>query len=341
MTPREMIKVELTKKERMSVLKDFHRLGGVFVLFTGGEPYLINDLHELAEYAHELGLITSVTTNFSVPQDKDFPRMLEVFDYIGISIDSPNPEIYKEQRGVDWQNSRIVGEENTIGNKVRRLMKVAAEIKSPSSIVCMVTVTAQNVYQTARIIEYAMEDLRMDCISFEIEQIIESWQEFAPDGRRLKLSGEELESFAKIAQKYKSKYPINNSHWYLRSLRNLNYHCHPSQTIHLDPYGNILGSCLALCDEKNDLIQIGSPSGANGKRKFNVREYGGLKAAYEDLKLQKLYDEYDKCNKCVLQCVAETGKAYDDFAFVVNEVFLGKGLPMLQRIKQRNKSIIS
>lgn len=104
----------------------------------------------------------------------------------------------------------------------------------------------------------------------------------------------------------------------------MNYHCYPSQTIHLDPYRNILGPCLALCDEKNDLIQIGSHSGANGKRKFNVSEYGGLKAAYEDLKLQKLYDEYDKCNKCVLQCVAETGKAYDDFAFGLTKSFSAK-----------------
>jgi len=39
-----------------------------------------------------------------------------------------------------------------------------------------------------------------------------------------------------------------------------------------------------------------------------------------------------------LQWVGATGKAYDDFGFVVNEIFLGKGLPMMQRIQRRNKS---
>jgi len=63
------------------------------VTFAGGEPMLYKDLDKLIIFAKKIGLTTSIITNGSLITDKWLQKMRLWLDWIGISIDSINPQI--------------------------------------------------------------------------------------------------------------------------------------------------------------------------------------------------------------------------------------------------------
>lgn len=54
---------ELTTREVKSVLDQARRLGVLQVAFSGGEPLLREDIVELVRHAHDIGLLTRISTN--------------------------------------------------------------------------------------------------------------------------------------------------------------------------------------------------------------------------------------------------------------------------------------
>lgn len=61
------------------------------ITFAGGEPMLYKHLDECIIYAHSLGMVTSIITNGSLITDQWLWDMRKKLDWIGLSIDSLNP----------------------------------------------------------------------------------------------------------------------------------------------------------------------------------------------------------------------------------------------------------
>jgi radical SAM protein with 4Fe4S-binding SPASM domain len=93
---------ELTTEQCKAVLDDLADFKVPAVLFSGGEPLVRKDLFELAEYARNRGLHVVLSTNGTLIDRKTAKRFVELkFAYIGISLDSANPAIHDQFRGVE------------------------------------------------------------------------------------------------------------------------------------------------------------------------------------------------------------------------------------------------
>jgi radical S-adenosyl methionine domain-containing protein 2 len=77
------------------IIKQLYNFGFAKINFVGGEPLLVNNLHELVRYAKELGFYTSVVTNGSLLTDNFLRKTHLYLDMIGLSIDSLNMNVNK------------------------------------------------------------------------------------------------------------------------------------------------------------------------------------------------------------------------------------------------------
>ncbi len=75
---------ELTKE----LLKDLHRLGTERIRFTGGgEPFMHPNLMDLMAYVKSLGMICSLTTNFTLMDQERVDRIIELgVDEVAVSL---------------------------------------------------------------------------------------------------------------------------------------------------------------------------------------------------------------------------------------------------------------
>jgi MoaA/NifB/PqqE/SkfB family radical SAM enzyme len=90
---------ELSKVEIISLLDDIKRMGGTEVCFSGGEPLLRNDIMQLVNYAHQIGLVARLITNGILLTDGIVKDLKQAgLSWCSISIDSPKPEIHDEFR---------------------------------------------------------------------------------------------------------------------------------------------------------------------------------------------------------------------------------------------------
>ncbi|MFN7066061.1 MAG: radical SAM protein [Aquificaceae bacterium] len=88
---------ELSQEEALKVLRKLPYIGVKFVILSGGEPLLREDIFTIAKALKEEGIRTYLSTNGLLV--KDFIREIkEHFDYIGISIDG-EPEVHDRFRG--------------------------------------------------------------------------------------------------------------------------------------------------------------------------------------------------------------------------------------------------
>jgi len=79
---------ELTTQEGKALLRDLAQFQVPAVLFSGGEPLLRRDLFELVEYAVNLGLRPTLSTNGTLIDLPTARRIRQAgFTYVGISLD--------------------------------------------------------------------------------------------------------------------------------------------------------------------------------------------------------------------------------------------------------------
>ncbi|KUG06658.1 radical SAM protein [Solirubrum puertoriconensis] len=80
-------------------LRDLKRMGVRVIDFTGGEPLLHRQLPEFLQLAHDLGFITTVTTN-GLLYPKFAERLRGKVDMLHFSLDSSEKEQHDRGRGV-------------------------------------------------------------------------------------------------------------------------------------------------------------------------------------------------------------------------------------------------
>ncbi len=89
----------LTTEAIMETLPKLKANGVKFIIFSGGEPLTRKDIYDIAARCRELGIVTYLSTNGLYVKTSNAERILDVFDYIGISIDG-SPEVHDAFRGL-------------------------------------------------------------------------------------------------------------------------------------------------------------------------------------------------------------------------------------------------
>ena len=79
---------ELTTQEAEAFIDDLAEMGAPVLLFSGGEPFMREDLFELGAYAVSKGIRAVISTNGTLITDEMARKVKEAgFQYVGISVD--------------------------------------------------------------------------------------------------------------------------------------------------------------------------------------------------------------------------------------------------------------
>jgi MoaA/NifB/PqqE/SkfB family radical SAM enzyme len=89
----------ITLEDVQKNLQALKRLGVSVVDFTGGEPLLHRQIHEFVSLAHDMGFITTLTTNCLL-YPKYAERLRGKVDMLHFSLDASEKEVHDKGRGV-------------------------------------------------------------------------------------------------------------------------------------------------------------------------------------------------------------------------------------------------
>lgn len=111
---------ELSTEEAKQLILDLAQYRAPVFLFSGGEPFLRDDLFELIEFTNKHGIRPVISTNGTLIDDKTAKKLKEVnIGYVGISLDGIG-EINDKFRGMDgaFEKSKE-GFQNCVNAKVK------------------------------------------------------------------------------------------------------------------------------------------------------------------------------------------------------------------------------
>ena len=89
----------LSTQDILDTLPKLKENGIKFLIFSGGEPFTRADIYDIAAACKELGIITYLSTNGLYVKSSNAQKILETFNYVGISIDG-RPETHDKFRGL-------------------------------------------------------------------------------------------------------------------------------------------------------------------------------------------------------------------------------------------------
>ncbi len=115
---------ELTTEESLHLIDRLADFGSPILIFTGGDPMMRRDLHELIAYATQKGLRCSLTpTATALPTTARLEKVRDAgIRRIALSLDAPSAEIHDEFRQVkgSWQRTMdILHRAQSIGISVQ------------------------------------------------------------------------------------------------------------------------------------------------------------------------------------------------------------------------------
>ena len=89
----------LTTKDILDTLPKLKENGVKFIIFSGGEPLTRADIFDIANKCKELGIVTYLSTNGLYVKESNAKKILDTFNYVGISIDGKE-ETHDRFRGL-------------------------------------------------------------------------------------------------------------------------------------------------------------------------------------------------------------------------------------------------
>lgn len=100
-TPASCAENEMTLDEWKLVLSNIHNwMGNYQFIISGGEPFIRDDVFEIAQYASDLGDTVNIVTNGLALPDKLDKVLYSAFNNITFSLNAvKNPEIHNTSRG--------------------------------------------------------------------------------------------------------------------------------------------------------------------------------------------------------------------------------------------------
>jgi len=102
------LKGELDLEERLDIIDQLANEDVFSVALSGGEPLMDKDLWEVVKQAHKRNLYVSIATNGTLITPQVAQRMAWCgVNYVEISLDSTNPEVHDEFRGIPgfWERA--------------------------------------------------------------------------------------------------------------------------------------------------------------------------------------------------------------------------------------------
>jgi len=90
----------LTTEKIMDTLPKLKANGVKFLIFSGGEPLTRKDIFDIASRCKELGIVTYLSTNGLYVKKSNAEKILDTFNYIGISIDG-SEKVHDAFRGLE------------------------------------------------------------------------------------------------------------------------------------------------------------------------------------------------------------------------------------------------
>lgn len=99
---------ELAKERIISLLDELGALGTKWISFSGGEPFIRNDILDLIRHAKRLGFGVTIYTNGSLVTQEVADQLLDAnTDQVRFSLDGPSPEVHDKIRRLNglWRKA--------------------------------------------------------------------------------------------------------------------------------------------------------------------------------------------------------------------------------------------
>jgi MoaA/NifB/PqqE/SkfB family radical SAM enzyme len=110
------------------VISELAELGCKKIHFSGGEPMLRPQLPDLVEYASQLGMRVTLTTNGTLVDKVKAKRLVEAgLRGVNVSIDSPIRKMHEKIRGVEGSfklTTKAVGLFNKYSHKGKLTVRI-------------------------------------------------------------------------------------------------------------------------------------------------------------------------------------------------------------------------
>ncbi|MCE4609051.1 MAG: radical SAM protein, partial [Desulfurococcales archaeon] len=137
---------ELSLSQTLDVARQIVEHGIPLVVFTGGEPLVSEKFWKTLEYFHEMGKPkTSVSTNGTLIDHRNAQRLKKLgITYVGISLDSLDPEKHDKFRGARgaWK-AAVNGMKNSVATGLPTGLRV--------------TVTTENIEEVPSMIDFSAD----------------------------------------------------------------------------------------------------------------------------------------------------------------------------------------
>lgn len=145
-------------KKLISDLSDW--LGNFFLLISGGEPFMRDDLLEIADYAANKGIGVNVNTNAALI-DKTLAKKIinSKIDTLFISLDSLNPKEHDFTRNVEGTTKKVL-------DAIKYLSKFRREMNSHLKIRVHSIIMGQNMDSIINLVNFVKKNKQIDCINF-------------------------------------------------------------------------------------------------------------------------------------------------------------------------------
>jgi len=286
---KEIKKGEMNTKEMKSVFDQFNELNILAVSFLGGEPFLREDVFEIARYSSELGIISQVSTNgLTLPSTYD--EATQSFDVIVVSLDTMNPELYRDIRGVDGFDRVIDG--------LEKALSVADENKC--NMILNTVVCAKNIPDVIDVVKYSKK-VGVKGIMIDFATFHDYWTETSDDKSRYnpkemdwKNEKAAIKDLVKQLLKMKGEYPIITSKSYLKTFitEDFHYDCYPYIFCCVRKDGRVAIPCWdSKVTEYYDILH-----------KYNLKELWFSPEVEEKRK------QVTECRDCYMHCIVEPSK---------------------------------
>jgi len=100
---------EMTTEELKAEIDQVKALGAIHINFTGGEPLLREDIVDLVGHAHDIGLITRISTNGDLLSRERVAELSRAgLNQCGIAIDDADRDMHDRKRGLPGIFDRAV-----------------------------------------------------------------------------------------------------------------------------------------------------------------------------------------------------------------------------------------
>lgn len=239
----------LTTEKIMETLPKLKANGVKFLIFSGGEPLTRKDLFDIANRCRELGIITYLSTNGLYVGQKNAKKILDTFNYVGISIDG-SEKTHDHFRGLDGSfkmsmeavrllnsyHDTKVGIRFTVTKETYDDLKFIFELAEKENIP---KVYISHLVYSGRGLENLEMDLTKEQRREAVEYILDKAFEYYDNGRDIEIVTGNMEQDAILfLKKFGEKYPQHKDEMRKR-LREWGGNSAGRKLLNIDSEGNV------------------------------------------------------------------------------------------------------